>query len=135
MKLQYSLNELEQVAKQLIAQSKYKTWLFHAPMGAGKTTLIKALAGTLGVKEMTSSPTFSVVNEYSGTDGAVLFHFDLYRLKGDAEALDMGLDEYFDQNAWCFVEWPDQAAGILPEDVHILSISILDEYTRALKFE
>jgi len=135
MKLTYSIDELQNVAAGLIRNSHFKTWLFDAPMGAGKTTLIKAIARELGVKDMASSPTFSIVNEYRSVDDARLFHFDLYRLKNEEEAYDMGLDEYFDLNTWCMVEWPDQAPGILPDEVHRITITVLDETTRELKFE
>lgn len=134
MKLTYSINDLADVAHKLITNSTNKTWLFNAPMGAGKTTLIKALATELGVKEMASSPTFSIVNEYLGANNKV-YHFDLYRLKNDEEAYDMGLDEYFTENAWCFVEWPEIARNVLPENAHTLSITIVDEHTRELNFD
>jgi len=135
MKLTYSIDELQSVAAGLVRNSRFKTWLFDAPMGAGKTTLIKAVARELGVREMASSPTFSIVNEYRTDDDNRFFHFDLYRLKNEEEAYDMGLDEYFDTDAWCMVEWPDQAPGILPDSVHRITINILDESTRELKFE
>lgn len=133
MTITYSINDLADVACKLIQNSTNKTWLFNAPMGAGKTTLIKQLAKELGVNEMASSPTFSIVNEYLGTNDKV-YHFDLYRLKNEEEAYDMGLNEYFDKDAWCFVEWPDLAQNILPENIHTLSITIVDEHTRELNF-
>lgn len=133
MTITYSINDLADVASKLIQNSTHKTWLFNAQMGAGKTTLIKQLAKELGVNEMASSPTFSIVNEYLGTNDKV-YHFDLYRLKNEEEAYDMGLDEYFDEDAWCFVEWPDLAQNILPEKVHTVSITIVDEHTRELNF-
>ncbi len=133
MTVTYSLNDLPDIARKLIQNSTYKIWLFNAQMGAGKTTLIKELAKELGVKEMASSPTFSIVNEYLGTNDKV-YHFDLYRLKNEEEAYDMGLDEYFSEQAWCFVEWPDMATNILPDHVHTVTISIVDEHTRELNF-
>jgi len=133
MTITYSIDDLADVARKLIQNSTQKTWLFNAQMGAGKTTLIKELAKELGVNEMASSPTFSIVNEYLGTNDKV-YHFDLYRLKNEEEAYDMGLDEYFDENAWCFVEWPELAENILPENVHTVSITIVDEHTRELNF-
>lgn len=135
MKVTYSIDELQNVAAGLVRDSRFKTWLFDAPMGAGKTTLIKAIAREFGVREMASSPTFSIVNEYRTDDDCRFFHFDLYRLKNEEEAYDMGLDEYFDLDAWCMVEWPDQAPGVLPDSVHRITINILDESTRELKFE
>lgn len=134
MTITYSLHELEKVAQQLIHQSKHKTWLFNAPMGAGKTTLIKAISKQLGVDEMANSPTFSIVNEYLGTNDKI-YHFDLYRLNSENEAYDIGLEDYFLNEAWCFVEWPEIANNLLPEDVHTISIQIVDENTRVLKFE
>ena len=98
MVLQYSLQDLDQIASQLLENSQHKIWLFDAPMGAGKTTLIKALVKKLGVGSVANSPTFSIVNEYLTTNGSKVFHFNLYRLKNEEEAYDIGLDEYFDQN-------------------------------------
>jgi len=135
MVLQYSLQDLDQIASQLLENSQHKIWLFDAPMGAGKTTLIKALVKKLGVGSVANSPTFSIVNEYLTTNGSKVFHFDLYRLKNEEEAYDIGLDEYFDQNEWCFVEWPEYAQHLLPDQVHTLSIRIVDEDTRELNFE
>lgn len=133
MTVKYSINDLAQVAQQLLKESTSKVWLFNAPMGSGKTTLIKELAKELGVAEMASSPTFSIVNEYLGTNDKV-YHFDLYRLQNEEELYAMGLEEYFNENAWCFVEWPDLAKNMLPEKVHNLSITIIDENTRELNF-
>lgn len=133
MTVKYSINDLAQVAQQLLKESTSKVWLFNAPMGSGKTTLIKELAKELGVAEMASSPTFSIVNEYLGTNDKV-YHFDLYRLQNEEELYAMGLEEYFNENAWCFVEWPDLAENMLPEKVHNLSITIIDENTRELNF-
>ena len=134
MKIKYSINDLDNVTQQLIDNSRYKTWLFNAPMGAGKTTLIKALAKKLGVKNIANSPTFSIVNEYLGKQGKI-YHFDLYRLQNEEEAYDMGLDEYFYENVWCFIEWPKVASNILPENTHQITIEIIDEDTRELNFE
>src|SRR5690606_27674405 len=135
MTVQYSLQDINQIAAQLIESSQHKIWLFDAAMGAGKTTLIKALVKSLGVDDVASSPTFSIVNEYLTTDGSKVFHFDLYRLKNEEEIYDIGLDEYFDQDAWCFVEWPDYARHLLSDQIHTLSIGIVDEYTRELNFQ
>ena len=134
MKIKYSIDDLDYVAQQLIATSTFKTWLFNAPMGAGKTTLIKALAKNLGVNDLANSPTFSIVNEYLGKQGKI-YHFDLYRLKNEEEVYDMGLDEYFYKDAWSFVEWPELATTILPENTHQITIEIIDEHTRELNFE
>ncbi len=91
----FSLDEIKDVARKILARPLKKVITFHAEMGVGKTTLIKALAAQLGVKDMTSSPTFSLVNEYETADGETVYHFDLYRLNSEEEAYDMGIDEYF----------------------------------------
>lgn len=135
MNCTYSINDLDTVSKQLIKASTYKTWIFNAPMGAGKTTLIKAIVKNLGVNDVANSPTFSIVNEYLGNNNEAIYHFDLYRLKNNEEAYDMGLDEYFDDDNWCFVEWPNQAESILPDNFHTISINIIDENTRELNFD
>ena len=90
-------------------------------MGAGKTTLIKALCECLGTNEPVTSPTFSIVNEYAGA-GDKIYHFDFYRLKNQTEALDMGYEEYFYSGAYCFIEWPEKIPGLLPE--HFIKIRI-----------
>lgn len=96
-----------------------RIFAFHGDLGTGKTTLIKALCEELGVKSGTSSPSFSIVNEYVGTDGPV-YHFDLYRLKEASELEGIGFTEYLDSGNYCFVEWPELARGSLPSNtVHI----------------
>ncbi len=95
-----------------------RIWLFYGDLGAGKTTLIKAICKQLGVSEtVLSSPTFSIINEYRGKDSLV-YHFDFYRMRNETEILDLGLEEYFESNAYCFVEWPERlgAPGVLPHD-------------------
>ncbi len=111
----FSLHEIDDVAKELLSSNLHKVVLFYAGMGVGKTTLIKALVAQLGVEGATTSPTFSIVNEYQSKRGTILYHFDLYRIENEEEAYDMGLDEYFDSGNWCFVEWPDNTPDLLPE--------------------
>jgi tRNA threonylcarbamoyladenosine biosynthesis protein TsaE len=90
-------------------------------MGAGKTTFIKVIAETLGVEDLVSSPTFSIVNEYLGKIGRI-YHFDFYRIKDVQEAYDIGYEEYFYAGDLCFVEWPEKIAALLPE--HYIKIGI-----------
>ena len=110
MTIQFSLEEINTVAKKILATPSLKKVItFHAQMGAGKTTFIKELVKELGVDDNSSSPTFSLVNEYRTRNGEVVYHFDLYRLNSEEEGYDMGLDEYFYSEEWCFIEWPEQA--------------------------
>lgn len=117
-----SLPELNSIAQQIISfGDNERIFLFYGEMGAGKTTLIKALCNELGVAGQTSSPTFSIVNEYAGSRGPV-YHFDFYRLKNQTEALDMGYEEYFYSGDYCFIEWPEKIPDLLPlhyAEIHI----------------
>lgn len=117
-----SISELPSVASAIITYAPaHKIFLFYGDMGAGKTTLIKSICEYLGTTEPVTSPTFSIVNEYIGAN-ANIYHFDFYRLKNQTEALDMGYEEYFYSGAYCFVEWPEKIAGLLPE--HYISVRI-----------
>lgn len=99
-----------------------RVFLFFATMGMGKTTLIKELCKQLGVKENVSSPTFSIVNEYDA-GGKPIYHFDFYRLKDEQEAFDLGYEEYFYSNHYCFVEWPEKIENLIPESAVSISIT------------
>lgn len=111
------ISQLPDVAKALLEHAGDKTvWAIYGEMGAGKTTLIKALCDVLGVIDQTSSPTFALVNEYDSPGGAI-YHFDFYRIQSEQEALDMGYEEYFYSGAYCFVEWPEKIPSLLPTDV------------------
>lgn len=113
----FTLIEINKVAKEILAiPSLKKVITFHATMGVGKTTLIKEIVKELGVTGNSSSPTFSLVNEYESETGEPLYHFDLYRLNTEMEAYDMGIDEYFYSGNWCFIEWPEKIPHLLPLD-------------------
>ena len=132
MEIVFTLDELTLVAQKVIDQHPSKVILFHGEMGVGKTTLIKQLCKTLGVSSATSSPTFSLVNEYETIDNQVVYHFDFYRLKNEMEALDMGADDYFYSGNWCFIEWADKIPNLIPEDHVLISIQVLEDGTRHL---
>ncbi len=121
MKTTYQLSDIEAIAAKIIAYSNNKTLLFYGKMGVGKTTLIKKIAYLLGVTDDTSSPTFSLVNEYIGNDSKI-FHFDFYRIENEEEVYDIGIEDYFYQNAWCLVEWPEKIPSIVPEDAVIIKL-------------
>lgn len=132
MEITFSLEQLEETAKQILDQNPNKIILFHGEMGVGKTTLIKVLAKKLGVNDVTSSPTFSLVNEYQITDNQKVYHFDFYRLKNETEALDMGADEYFYSGNWCFIEWAEKVTNLIPDEHSSISISLLSDGRRSL---
>jgi len=97
-------------------------FLLMGDMGAGKTTFIKEVCALKGV-EIAGSPTYSIVNEYRNTAGIAVYHFDLYRVKTMAEALDFGFDEYLDRHGYIFIEWPQVVMEMLPAGAHTLSIT------------
>lgn len=132
MEITFSLEEIDSAAKQILSHNVKKTMLFHAGMGVGKTTLIKAIARQLGVTSMTSSPTFSLVNEYETESGDTLYHFDLYRLNSETEAYDMGLDEYFYSGNLCLIEWPEKTPNLIPLDHTSITIKQLPDGRRHL---
>lgn len=132
MEITFSLEEINDVAKKILAHDMKNTVLFHAGMGVGKTTLIKALAKELGVTNMTSSPTFSLVNEYQTKNGDILYHFDLYRLNTEEEAYDMGIDEYFYSGNLCLIEWPEKTPNLIPLDHTTITMKQLPDGKRHL---
>lgn len=117
-----SLDEYSQIAEKLF--SKYpdqRIFLFHGDMGAGKTTFIKQIIHYLGSEDKGSSPTFGIVNEYSGVD-SVIYHFDCYRLKSEEEAESIGWFDYLDSGSFCLIEWPERVESILPEEFVLVKI-------------
>lgn len=117
----HSLESLPSVADDFLRHfSSSRIFAFHGELGAGKTTFIKALCEQLGVKDAMSSPSFSLVNEYHDANGAPVYHFDLYRLRKPEEAFDIGFEEYLYSGNYCFIEWPEKAEELLPEEtVHV----------------
>lgn len=133
-----SINDIAQAAHEFIAQMGDETvYAFYGEMGAGKTTFINALCKALGVEDdTTNSPSFSIINEYrSDTTAELIYHFDLYRLESLEEAFDIGVEDYFDSGALCFLEWPERIADILPDDTVKVSIIVNDDDTRTITIE
>ena len=116
---------IHETAKQFLAATKDMgtCFAFYAPMGAGKTTFIKAICEELGVEDVITSPTFAIVNEYTDGEGAPVYHFDFYRIKKMEEVYDMGADDYFYSGNLCFMEWPELIEDALPEDVVKVTIT------------
>ena len=118
------LNQLNSVSKQILKYtSPHRKFAFYGEMGVGKTTLIKSLSLHLGVTDMVSSPTFSIVNEYFIDKGNKIYHFDFYRIEDESEAFDIGYEEYFFSSAYCFIEWPEKIINLIEEDVVTIKMS------------
>lgn len=132
MTLTYDISELPTAANAVLSGISGKTLLFYGEMGAGKTTLIKELAHSLGYTENVSSPTFSLVNEYPLKEGAI-FHFDFYRIEDENEAFDIGFEEYLMDKNWIFIEWPDRIQKLLPNSKNEVYITKNTDGTRTLK--
>ena len=120
-----NLEQLNSIAKQILDYtSTHKKFAFYGEMGVGKSTLIKALSLKLGVTDIVSSPTFSVVNEYQADESTKIYHFDFYRIEDEKEAYDMGYEEYFFSNAYCFIEWPEKIPNLIEEDMVQIKMSV-----------
>lgn len=134
MEIIFSLDEINSVAKKIISEAPQKVLLFKGNMGAGKTTLIKALAYELGVISTTSSPTFSLVNEYQSTDNQLIYHFDMYRIKNEIEAVNIGIEDYLYSGSWCFIEWAEKIPNLIPENHSNINIEETIDGKRHLTF-
>lgn len=119
----FTLDQLPEAAQQFVeAMGERTIFAFQAPMGAGKTTFIKAVCQALGVEDVITSPTFAIVNEYEAAGGKPVYHFDFYRIRRLSEAYDMGCEEYFSSGYPCFIEWPEMIEEALPEDAVVVKI-------------
>jgi tRNA threonylcarbamoyladenosine biosynthesis protein TsaE len=132
MEMDYTLKEIKEVAEQIILNARTKTLLFYGEMGVGKTTLIKELAKKLGVKDLLSSPTFSIINEYT-LESDKLYHFDCYRLKDEKEAFDIGIEEYLETGHWKLIEWPEIIETFVSEEATKIRLTKNQNGSRTLK--
>ena len=131
----YSISELNNIAKKIIAHTKSKTILFYGEMGAGKTTLIKEICKELGIEDVAHSPTFSLVNEYHTSKNEIVYHFDFYRIEDGTEAYDIGIEDYFYSDAWCLIEWPQNIENLLPLESTEIHISVLENGFRNIQLK
>lgn len=122
-----SLEALPDAVKEFVGLMGDETvYAFHGEMGAGKTTFIRELVKALGVDEdEANSPSFSIINEYrSDTTAELIYHFDLYRLESVDEALEIGVEDYFDSGALCLLEWPERIEPLLPDDTVVVKVTV-----------
>lgn len=130
-----SENQLQEVAKAILeAYPQERVFGFYGEMGTGKTTLIKEICKVLGVTDITSSPTFAIVNEYWTDNGQPLYHFDFYRIDEPADATRIGFEEYLYSGSYCFIEWTEKVESILQDDFIPIRIERVDDSTRLFIF-
>jgi tRNA threonylcarbamoyladenosine biosynthesis protein TsaE len=133
-----SIEALPQAAKDFVALMGDETvYAFYGEMGAGKTTFIRELTHALGVEdEQANSPSFAIINEYrSDTTAELIYHFDLYRLESVEDALEIGVEDYFDSGALCLLEWPERIEPLLPDDTVKVTITVNPDDSRTLSVE
>ena len=133
MKIKYTLDEIDLVAKRLLKKFKNKVIIFNGEVGSGKTTLIRSIVNELGTYDKISSPTFSIVNEYKVLNG-IVYHFDFYRINNHNEALDIGIYEYLNSENWNFIEWADKIQVLLPKNLIMINLSVISHQKRELEF-
>ena len=122
LEIVYGIDEIAQVAEQVHAQLKLPICVLIGDLGAGKTSLVKAILQSYTIQDEVTSPTYSIVNQYETSDGETIYHFDLYRIKTEIELYDLGFHEYIDSKSTCFIEWPEIATNMLPVQHHTLQI-------------
>lgn len=133
MTRQFTLHNISEAAAAFLEVAPRGVIAFHGDMGAGKTTFISALCRHLDIEDKVSSPTFAIINEYGGDAAVPVYHMDFYRVKNENEARDAGVEEYFYSGHYCFVEWPEKAGNLLPENTLHCRIETIDDITRKLQ--
>ncbi|MBT8244775.1 MAG: tRNA (adenosine(37)-N6)-threonylcarbamoyltransferase complex ATPase subunit type 1 TsaE [Winogradskyella sp.] len=128
----YHLDTIDDFAIELQGYFNSKIVLFNGDMGAGKTTLIKALVKSMGSSDIVTSPTFSIVNEYN-LPKDIIYHFDFYRIEDIEEAYNFGVEDYLFSNKWLFIEWPERILSLIPENACVVDIKTDSKTKRTLK--
>lgn len=131
-----NLEGIGQAAKDFIKQiGNHRVFAFEGQMGVGKTTFISALLREIGIDHLEGSPTYSIVNEYHSMSLGKIYHFDVYRLKSELEAYEVGFDEILEGEGICFIEWPDKIENLLPHDTIWVYIRKLEDESRTITFD
>jgi tRNA threonylcarbamoyladenosine biosynthesis protein TsaE len=131
-----NLNELPATARKFLEKNAgKKIFAFFGDLGVGKTTFIKALCTELNVIDIVSSPTFSLINEYQSTSGQKIFHMDFYRIESISEAYDIGIEDYFQEDQYCFIEWPEKINELLPNDIVFVKLTENHQGKRIIQFD
>lgn len=132
IELTYHLKDIDAIAASVLEHFESKTILFNGSMGSGKTTFINALLKAMTSDDVATSPTFSIVNEYTIPNDKI-YHFDFYRIESIEEAYNFGIEDYFSSNHWLFLEWSERIEELIPEDAQTIIITDLKDNKRSLK--
>lgn len=136
MEIVFELADIESTANKFLEVCKnYKVFAFSGDLGAGKTTFINALCKKLGVEETVTSPTYSIIQEYTTNANEIIYHMDLYRIKNKEEAIEAGIEDCIYSNEICMVEWPAKATSIFPDETVYSTFEILSDSKRKLIVE
>ena len=127
-------NELDFISKEIFEKFKSKVFLFYGEMGVGKTAFIKSICKHLNVKDVVSSPTFSIVNQYANDQDEFMYHFDFYRTNNKNEIFDIGYEEYLFSDSFCFIEWPERLDDLLPNKYLEIKMKLNDD-NRVIKIK
>lgn len=133
-KIKYKLENIELAVNFILSNINTRFLLFNGTMGSGKTTLIKAIVSKLGSTDSVSSPTFSLVNEYE-INNSIAYHFDFYRIENETEVLDIGIEDYFLKDSWCFMEWSEKIPNLIPDNVNYINFKVLDDGNRTIEID
>jgi len=134
MDVNFTLTNIQDAAQIFLQRiGNRKVIAFHGSMGAGKTTFIHAVCDSLKVKDVVSSPTFSIINEYITSDYMIIYHLDLYRIRDEEEAMNAGVEDCYYSGNLCFVEWPEKAVSLLPADSVHCTIEPIADNARILR--
>ena len=137
MSLKFTIRKEEElcaVAKMILKKFNSKIYLFYGEMGVGKTSFIKKFCKELGVTDVVSSPTFSIVNQYSNVNDEIIYHFDFYRTEKKEEVFDIGYEEYLFSSSYCFIEWPEKIEDLLPTNYLKINMK-LDDNNRIINIQ
>lgn len=133
MEIFFELKSIDKIASEFLKSfNRFKVFAFSGELGAGKTTFITALCKELKVVETVTSPTYSIIQEYKTLEGKIIYHIDLYRIKSSYEAMEAGIEDCLNSNEICFVEWPEKATDIFPDNTVFSNFEIISDTERKL---
>ncbi len=133
MEIFFELKSIEKIASEFLKSfNGHKVFAFSGELGAGKTTFISALCQELKVAETVTSPTYSIIQEYKTVEGKIIYHIDLYRIRSSYEAMEAGIEDCLNSNEMCFVEWPEKATDIFPDNTVFSNFEIISDTERKL---